>query len=687
MWKKMRKANSKGSTLRSITRFVRNGWLLSATLVVATVTMVVCSEPKESVNIFEDATLASGLDQYAGMTFGASWGDFDGDGLPDLYVTNHENGTGAKLFRNLGNGHFADVTDKFFSPQDLLGDKHGAGWADFNNDGKEDLVQLTGAVRGVGSEPKRLFINTGTRFVEQAESAGISNSLSRARMPLWVDLNRDGQLDLIEGADARLDNLAPPFVFVQHNGKFTATADLLNFPSRKAPFCIITVLNNDNHPDLVCRVTAKNQTAQIFDIGSSPERDLKGLLPPTAFEDIAAADFDNDGFIDLYLARKNPPGPIAFGRTGSNEFIADIWTDQTNVDKPAGFTFHSAGQLTVKVFSAWPPDALSMENVHLGNQDKHPSSLTFKLSQETAGIAGLASNEPGKRLGIYIGQTSPGKWEVRVTAPSQDLMGEKSKFQETQVKVSSSDAISDVKEIGEPQKAEEAPARLFMNRGGKLVEEDDKRGINARTVAGINVVAGDFDNDMHEDLFVVASNEIGKQENLLLLNRGDGHFDVVPNAGGAAGSLAGVGDSVTTADYDRDGFLDLLVTTGGSMGRSEGLPSDGGAYHLYHNIKNSNHWIEIDLEGTKSNRDGIGAVVYVTAGGVTQMRVQDEGVHNGGQNFQRLHFGLAKYNQIDKITIHWPSGTVQELSKVAANQILRIQELRNPAPTISGVMH
>ena len=210
---------------------------------------------------------------------------------------------------------------------------------------------------------------------------------------------------------------------------------------------------------------------------------------------------------------------------------------------------------------------------------------------------------------------------MRVTAPRQALLGENSKFQEIQVKISSSEAISDMEAIGEPQRVEEAPARLFMNRGGKLVEEADKRGIDARLVSGINVVAGDFDNDMHEDLFVVASGEIGKQENLLLLNRGDGHFDVVKNAGGAAGNLAGVGDSVTTVDYDQDGFLDLFVSTGGSMGRSEGLPSDGGSYHLYHNVGNGNHWIEIDLEGTKSNRDGIGAVVYVTAGGITQMRV------------------------------------------------------------------
>ena len=686
MFQKMHKMNGSGFFTKSETRFLRGKWLYSAILAVAALFITACSDREKSRVIFEDVTAGSGLETYHGMTFGASWGDFDGDGLPDLYVTNHEDSTGAKLFRNLGNGRFADVTAKWFSPQDLGGDKHGAAWGDVNNDGKEDLVQLTGARRGVGSEPKRFFVNDGTRLVEEGKAWGISNPLSRARMPLWVDLNRDGRLDLIESADARLDTLAPPFVFIQQGGKFTAATDALKFPSRQAPFCIITKLNNDDHLDLVCRVTAKNQTAQVLDIATLPSRELRGLLPPTAYEDIAAADFDNNGSIDLYLARKNAPGPVAFGRPAANEFVADVWIDQTNVGKPAGFSFHSAGQLTVQVMSAWPPDALAADQIHLGSKDRHPGKLAFELSRETAGISGLAAGQPGKQAGIYIGLEAPEKWELRVTAPREVVAGGHPKFRETQIEVTSSEPITELKEIGDPQKAEEAPARLFMNRGGKLVEESDKRGVNARPVGGVNVVAGDFDNDMHVDLFVVASNEIGKQENLLLLNRGNGHFDVISNAGGAAGALAGVGDSVTTADYDRDGFLDLLVTTGGSMGRSEGLPSDGGSYHIYHNIGNGNHWLEIDLEGTKSNRDGIGAVVYVTAGGVTQIRVQDGGMHDRGQNFQRLHFGLAKYTQIDKITVHWPSGTVQELNKVAANQILHIKEpLNSTAAALSAV--
>jgi len=640
------------------------------------VLVVGCSRHEKELTLFRDFTAGSGLETYVGMTYGAAWGDFDGDGRPDVYLTNHWKLDGAKLFRNLGNGRFEDVTDKYFSPQDLTGDKHGAVWADFDNDGQPDLVQMTGGVRGVGAEPKRLFLNRGRRFEDVAEALGVANPLGRARMPLWYDFNRDGLLDLFEGAESRLDSLEPPYVFLQQGGKFVASADVLKFASRSPKFCIVTALKNDFQADFVCRVEGEHVTSQVFNMASLPARELQNVLPSTAFEDIAAADFDNDGNIDLFMTRKYPARAVAFGRTSNDEVIADLWIDRTNVDKTVGFTFSTSGQLTYQVDSTWPSDALSIERVHLGKQGASPGSFKFTLPRGPIDVTGIAPNEPGKQAGVYIGTTSPGHWEVRVTAPREVVVSAKSSSQEIQIKVTSSHPITDLEAIGEPAAVEEAPARLFMNRGGKLIEESDKRGVNTRLVAGVNVVAGDFDNDMHEDLFVLASNEIGKQQNLLLLNRGDGHFDVVRGAGGAGGDLSGVGDSVTIVDYDGDGFLDLLIATGGSMGRSEGLPADNGGYHLYHNVGNGNHWIEIDLEGTKSNRDGIGAVVQVAAGGVNQTRVQDGGVHHRGQNFQRLHFGLAKHTQIDKITVHWPSGTVQQLSKVASDQILHIKEPR-----------
>ena len=636
-----------------------------------------CSGQEDSGKIFENVTLSSGLDTYIGMTHGVAWGDYDGDGLPDLYVTNHLNN--AKLFRNLGKGRFADQSLVAFTESDLGGDKHGAAWADFDNDGRLDLVQLAGAGRGVGSEPKRLFLNRGDKFEDVAESLGVANIYGRTRMPLWVDLNRDGRLDLFQGAEARFDDRNPPLTFLWQDGRFVEAPDALKFADKSVPFCILTELNQDSHPELVCKLEGKKRASQVFDIATLPAHDLD-LLPATAFEDIAAGDFDNDGAIDLFLARKNPPGKVAFGQLGSNEFIADISIDKTNFGKPAGFEFRSSGQVSFRVAAAHPSDALSAERIHIGLNDQHPSSLTFTLSPETAGISGIAALSTRHQAGVYIGLTAPDKWQVFISGAPELASGGNDNYQQIAVKITASEPVTKLEAIGDPNSQdkviseEEAPARLLMNRDGKLVEESEKRGVNDRLVAAANVVAGDFDNDMDLDLFVLVSGDISKQKNLLLLNDGRGYFNEAPAAGGAAGGLVGVGDSVTTADFDGDGFLDLMMSTGGSMGRSLGLPSDGGAYYLYRNISKGNHWLEIDLEGTASNRDGIGAIVRVTSGGVNQVRVQDGGVHHRGQNHQRLHFGLGKHMQADKIAVTWPNGTVQELSGVKADQVLRIKE-------------
>lgn len=99
-----------------------------------------------------------------------------------------------------------------------------------------------------------------------------------------------------------------------------------------------------------------------------------------------------------------------------------------------------------------------------------------------------------------------------------------------------------------------------------------------------------------------------------------------------------------------------------------------GPYLLFRNRANSNHWLEIDLQGTKSNRDGIGARVLVTAGGKTQLREQNGGCHTKVQNHTRLHFGLGDSEVVEAITVRWPSGIVQELKEIKPDQVLRIAE-------------
>ena len=218
--------------------------------------------------------------------------------------------------------------------------------------------------------------------------------------------------------------------------------------------------------------------------------------------------------------------------------------------------------------------------------------------------------------------------------------------------------------------ARPASDRIFLGtENGELTDWTDGSGINeADNTNGVNVVAGDFDNDMDVDVFVVRSRKDGVNlPDVLYDNQGDGTFVEVANVGGAAGTNIGDGDTVTTADYDLDGFLDFFVTNGA------GGVSDG-PNQLFRNEGNSNNWLEIDLEGVDSNRDGVGAQVFVTAGGVTQLRQQSGGVHKWAQNHQRLHFGLAGNTQVESIEIYWPSGTVQTLEGIDVNQVLKVVE-------------
>ena len=144
-------------------------------------------------------------------------------------------------------------------------------------------------------------------------------------------------------------------------------------------------------------------------------------------------------------------------------------------------------------------------------------------------------------------------------------------------------------------------------------------------------------------------------------------------AGGAAGPTGfgfGEGESVVVGDYDVDGRLDLFVTNGLQLAPI----GAGGPEMLFRNVSETgNHWLELDLEGTSSNRDGIGARVLVTANGKTQLREQDGGYHRWSQDSQVLHFGLGVATEAS-IRVEWPGGVVDTFDNVAADFLYRITE-------------
>ena len=133
-----------------------------------------------------------------------------------------------------------------------------------------------------------------------------------------------------------------------------------------------------------------------------------------------------------------------------------------------------------------------------------------------------------------------------------------------------------------------------------------------------------------------------------------------------------MGENVVTSDFDVDGFVDLFNTNGLALFPEEPY-GHGGPDRLFRNRGNGNRWIELDLTGVASNRDGIGAIVTVTAGGKSQRREQTGGYHRWAQHDARLHFGLGA-NASANVTILWPSGQLDQFTNVQANKLYEATE-------------
>jgi enediyne biosynthesis protein E4 len=116
------------------------------------------------------------------------------------------------------------------------------------------------------------------------------------------------------------------------------------------------------------------------------------------------------------------------------------------------------------------------------------------------------------------------------------------------------------------------------------------------------------------------------------------------------------------ADVDNDGALDVLMTT------------NGGRAYLFHNEGGANHSLRVKLVGTKSNRDGIGAMVRVSSGKDQQWQMLRSGSSYLSQSELVLTFGLAGRTKADSLEVQWPSGQIDKLSNVNASQTVTIQE-------------
>jgi hypothetical protein len=409
-------------------------------------------------------------------------------------------------------------------------------------------------------------------------------------------------------------------------------------------------------------------------------------------------DYDNDGFIDLFVSNTSPPRNFLYHNNGDGTF-AKITTglivnDTNNSVGAAWADYNRDGWLDLFVSNSLNQN----DSLYRGNGDGTFTSITSGPVVTSGGTSlgcawGDADNDgdpdlvvanrtsvplPNPIIGqndFYFRNDGSGVFTRITTGPVV-----------TDATISSGIAWGDYDNDGDLDlvmtSRRRENDRLYRNLGGGNFELVSTSVVSTEGQAGNGCAWGDYDNDGWLDLFVTGFlTQFGfRDPHRLYRNRGDGTFEVITDSVLIADS--GYAWGCAWGDYNNDGFLDLFVANNGDDDFNSGVHWNN---DLYRNNGNFNGWLMFKLVGTASNRSAIGAKVRLkaTIAGQTfwQMREISGGSGYCSQNDMRAHFGLGDATNASLVRIEWPSGTVQELRNVAANQILTVKE----PPVLTGL--
>jgi len=453
------------------------------------------------------------------------------------------------------------------------------------------------------------------------------------------------------------------------DGTFTDVSEKAGVPGTGYGLgCVWGDYDNDGRPDLYVTQYGKNVLYHNNGDGTFTDVTAKARVDGTDFGTMLHTgatffDYDKDGFLDLYTGGYVEWGPssrqsctigiaveascppsvypgspnVLYHNNGDGTF--------TNVTKAAKIYQPKGKNLSVMAIDydndGWPDLFVANDGIefYLFHNERNG---TFKEIAFNAGVALMGTGNAMAAMCISLGDyDNDGYLDLYV-----------SDFQD------SSD-------------------HLWRNDGHGFFEETGPRaGITAATRRVLSFGGGffDYDNDGWLDLFIAnghvyqgvektRADVTYKQINSLFHNERNGKFVEVTSISGNAFKTPHLGRGVAFADFDNDGNVDVVV---GNSGDPPLLAHNGGG--------TGNHFLNLKLVGTKSNRDAMGARVKLSAGGITQIREVAGGGSYLSQSDLRAHFGLGAETRADVVEVAWPSGLKQVFRNVDADQFLVITE-------------
>jgi enediyne biosynthesis protein E4 len=497
----------------------------------------------------------------------------------------------------------------------------------------------------------------------------------------FIDYDNDGWQDifLVNGTDwpGRPSKHSTPRLYHNnHDGTFTdvthkAGLDVELFGMGVA----VGDYDNDGFDDLF--ITTMGQSHLFHNNGNGTFTDVTqkaGLMGPKEFSTSAAwVDYDKDGKLDLVVANYvqwSLEGDLYCTLDGKSKSYCTpesykgtsvrLWHNRgdgtfEDATKKAGLAEPTSKTLGIAILDydndGWP-DLLFSNDTQPNKLYRNNGNGTFT---EKAVVAGIAFSEDGvARAGMGVDAADydrSGAASILITNFANQMLS------------------------------------LYHNEGkGLFVDEAPRSEVGRATLLtlGFGCFFFDYDLDGWPDIFIANGHIDGDiqrvQPNVkyampphLFRNVGKGNFQEVTKTLGAAFNTPRVGRGAAYGDINNDGRLDLLLST------------NGGPAYLFENDaapgSPANKSLRIKLVGTKSNRDGIGTVVKVTAGGGTESQMMRSGSSYLSASELLLTYGLGQLNQADAVEIRWPSGQVDKLSTVAAGQTVTVTEGRGITAT------